>query len=352
MDTYAVPVDHEHVQIRPGRRTGLPIMIAVHSTILGPAIGGLRIKHYENMSDGLADVLRLSQAMTLKAAAIDNGTGGGKAVVPLPTDLVLTSALKEAILLDVADFVHSLDGTYYAAPDVGTGPADIDIIHRRTPYVGGYSKEAGGAGGTTFGTFVGVDQAIRSAIKIVFGRDTVSGLSIVIIGLGGIGTLLAEIFAKEGAELSVTDINPERKDLADKLGARWMSPEETLVSQCDIFVPCALGGILNKESVGDIKARLICGAANNQLASDDIAAELTRRGIVYVPDFIANTGGLMYATAVELRHYSEAAAAEHTKSSIDRNVRELLERAEKLGMTTNAAAIEIAENRLRAAALR
>ncbi|MGR9354985.1 Glu/Leu/Phe/Val dehydrogenase dimerization domain-containing protein [Rhizobium leguminosarum] len=349
METLAVPTSHEHLQMKPGRRTRLPIIIGVHSTVLGPAIGGLRIKHYENAFDGVADVLRLSQAMTIKAAAIDNGTGGGKTVVPLPQDLLLTPELKEAILLDIADHVHSLDGIYHVAPDVGTGPLDIDIIRRRTPYVGGYSKEAGGAGGTTFGTYAGVKQAIRTAAQIVFGRDTLTGMTVSIVGLGGIGSLLAETFAKEGAELIVADINPARKELADKLGARWATPEEALLAQCDILAPCALGGILNKQTVSLLKPRLICGAANNQLASDDIAKELSDRGIVYVPDFIANAGGLMYASGIELHHRSETASIEHTISSIERNVKAILEHAEASKITTHAAAVEIAEARLGAA---
>jgi leucine dehydrogenase len=352
MESLTVPTSHEHFQMKPGRRSGLPIMIAVHSTILGPAIGGLRIKHYEHASDGISDVLRLSQAMTIKAAAIDNGTGGGKTIVPLPKGLLVTPDLKRAILLDVADHVHSLNGIYHVAPDVGTGPTDIDIIRRCTPYVGGYSKEAGGAGGTTFGTYIGVEQAIRSAAEIVFGRSTVSGMTVSIVGLGGIGTLLAESFAKDGAKLIVADINPDRKEMADKLGAKWMNPDEALLSECDILAPCALGGVLNRQTVGKLRSRLICGAANNQLASDDIAAELAQRGIVYVPDFIANAGGLMYASGVELHHRTESASIKHTITSIEKNVKATLQGAEELGITTYAAAIDIADARLKAASPR
>jgi leucine dehydrogenase len=353
MEVLTVPTSHEHFQMKPGRRTGLPVMIAVHSTVLGPAIGGLRVKHYEHASEGISDVLRLSQAMTIKAAAINNGTGGGKTIVPLPTRLSLTPELKEAILLDVADHVHSLHGMYHVAPDVGTGPTDMDIIRRRTPYAGGYSKEAGGAGGTTFGTYLGVEQAIRTATQIVFHRDTLAGMTINIVGLGGIGTLLAESFTKDGARLIVTDINPDRNALADTLGATWVAdPEEALLAPCDILVPCALGGILNRETAGTVQARLICGAANNQLASDDVATELARRGIVYVPDFIANAGGLMYASGIELHRRTEAASVEHTTGSIERTVKATLERAAKMGITTQAAAIEIADARLKAASPR
>jgi leucine dehydrogenase len=344
-----IPTDHEMFQIKPGRRTGLPVMIGVHSTTLGPAIGGLRIKEYDDSSAGIADVLRLSQAMTVKAAAIDNGSGGGKTVVPLPKGFVLTPQIKEAILLDVADHVHALNGIYHVAPDVGTGPADIDVIRRRTPFAGGYSKEAGGAGGTTYGTYIGLDTAIRATVKQVLGESSMKSLRVSIVGLGGIGTLIARDYAAEGAILTVSDIDLSRKAFADEIGAKWVTPDEAMLEKCDVLVPCALGGVLTREIVPELSATIICGAANNQLATNDVADSLKGRGITYVPDFIANAGGLMYASGIEFHHRSEAGSERHTRDGIARNVELVLCGAERQRGSTHVAAVDLALARLRAA---
>lgn len=340
------PTNHEHVQLRQGRRTGLPIMIAIHSTVLGPAIGGLRIKHYDNSIDGLQDCLRLSEAMTYKAAAINSGSGGGKAVVPLPPGFHLTAVIRQALLLDVAEHIHALNGTYFAGPDIGTGPEDMDFMFRRTPWVGGRSREAGGAGGTTFGTFAGLDSALRAAVATTLERQSMAGLRVSILGLGGIGTLMARQLAAEGAELVVADIDESKRTLAKELGARWLAPEDALTSQCDVLVPCALGGVLTEESVAALECKLICGAANNQLADNSIASLLQARGIAYVPDFIANGGGLMYAVAVELHHRGEAAAEAYTRETIADNVRHVLHVSTEGTMTSQEAALHIGRLRL------
>ncbi|MGJ7512322.1 Glu/Leu/Phe/Val dehydrogenase dimerization domain-containing protein [Variovorax sp. GT1P44] len=346
MSDLFIPTDHEHFQIQAGRRSGLPVMIAVHSTRLGPAIGGLRIKPYDQASDGIADCLRLSHAMTMKAAAVNNGSGGGKAVVPLPMDLTMTDDFREAVLLDVADQVHQLDGAYVVAPDVGTGPNDIDVIYRRTPFVGGRSKAAGGAGGTTFGTFIGVESAIRAAIKHSLRMDSVAGLTFCIIGLGGIGTLLAETLAREGAHLILSDIDESKRTIAATLKAEWLGPDQALHARCDVLVPCALGGLLTLDNIGSLSCRIICGAANNLLATDTVAYGLTERGIVFVPDFIANAGGLMYASGIEFHHRPEEMAGEHVRDSISKNVQFVLDLAALSKMTTQEAALQIAKDRL------
>lgn len=346
MQPIHTPTNHEHVQMRPGRRTGLPVMIAIHSTLLGPAIGGLRIKHYEHSIDGLNDCLRLSEAMTYKAAAINSGSGGGKAVVPLPTGFQLTPELREALLLDVAEHIHALDGAYFAGPDVGTGPEDMDFMYRRTPWIGGRSREAGGAGGTTFGTFAGVDSALRAAVATTLGRNSMAGLRVSILGLGGIGSLVARQLAAEGAELTVTDVDESRRELAAELGARWLTPDAALQAESDLLIPCALGGVFTEATVSTLRCRLICGAANNQLAHDRVARLLQDRGIVYVPDFIANAGGLMYAVAVELHHRGEAAAESYTRETIADNVRHVLQAAKHGGTTTQEAALQLGTLRL------
>ncbi|MGT2455371.1 hypothetical protein ACU4GI_19840 [Cupriavidus basilensis] len=232
---------------------------------------------------------------------------------------------------------------------MGTGPSDIDIIRRRTPYAGGYSKEAGGAGGTTYGTYVGVDTAIRAAVKAVLRKTTVKELKVSIVGLGGIGTLLAENYANEGAILTVSDINPSRKAFADQIGAQWTSPEEAMLAPCDVLAPCALGGVLNQDNVEQLAASIICGAANNQLSTNDIADVLMARGIVYVPDFIANAGGVMYATGIEIHHRPPAGSEARTREKIARNTEIVLQQSRSESISTHDAAVCLAQTRLQAA---
>lgn len=349
MQAIQIPTDHEHIQVKQGRRSGLPVMIGVHSTVLGPAIGGLRIKHYAAPFEGLIDCLRLSQAMTYKAAAIDNGTGGGKSVVPLPLGTELTPALREAILLDVADQINEMQGAYMAGPDVGTGPEDMDFLFRRTPWAGGRSKAAGGAGGTTEGTFAGLESAIDAAIEVALSRDSVRGLRVSIIGLGGIGTLLAQSLKARGAQLLLSDIDNAKKSLADELGAEWLSPVEAMLTECDILAPCALGGILTEDVAAQLRCRVICGAANNVLSHDLVGKSLRERGIDYVPDFIANAGGLMFASAVEVYRRTPDDAMLHTREGIAKNVRTVLQQSRQGAGTTVEAALELSQRRLDAA---
>ncbi|MFM0054441.1 Glu/Leu/Phe/Val dehydrogenase dimerization domain-containing protein [Paraburkholderia phytofirmans] len=349
MSQIQIPTDHEHVQVKPGRRTGLPVMIAVHSTVLGPAIGGLRIKHYEHASDGLTDCLRLSHAMTYKAAAVDNGTGGGKAVVPLPGGVTLSPSQRSALLLDIAEHIQSLDGAYLAGPDVGTGPEDMDFMYRRTRWTGGRSKAAGGAGGTTYGTFVGLLSAINTAVEVTLGRNSVAGLRFSIVGLGGIGALLAKTLKEQGAELIVSDIDPTKEATARKLGAQWLQPEEALLAKCDVLVPCALGGVFTIQNISSLRCKLICGAANNQLAVDSVATALLEREIVYVPDFIASAGGLMYASGVEVHNRSEEAAEKHVREGIAQNVRMVLLESREIEIPTVDVALTLGQRRLDAA---
>ncbi|OTP67389.1 Glu/Leu/Phe/Val dehydrogenase dimerization domain-containing protein [Caballeronia sordidicola] len=346
MSQLYIPVDHEHVQIKPGRRSGLPVMIAVHSTLLGPAIGGLRIKPYERASEALADCLRLSHAMTYKAAAIDNGTGGGKAVVPLPMGTTLSSAARASLLLDIAEQIQSLGGMYMAGPDVGTGPDDMDFMFRRTQWTGGRSKAAGGAGGTSFGTFAGLENAISSAVDEVFGKTSMTGLRVCVVGLGGIGASLAKSLKKQGATLIVSDIDVSKRSLAVELDATWLPPEEAMLADCDVLVPCALGGVLTDEIAPELRCRLICGAANNQLSHDGVAATLLDLGIAFVPDFIASAGGVAYATGVEVHRRTEAAAEQYVREGIGANVRTILQESKRDSRPTVEIALRLAQQRL------
>lgn len=321
-------------------------MIAVHSTLLGQAIGGLRIKAYDDPLDGVADCLRLSEAMTVRSAAIDNGTGGAKAVVPLPRHLRMTTSLREAILLDVADQVHKLGGGCRVIPGCGTDPDDMDIMHRNTPYVAGRSKGAGGVGSSSFARFIGVQSAIRCAVKQVLRRETLRGMTVVIVGLDDVGSLLAETFAQERVKLVLSDQDEAKRAMAVNLGAKWLEPERAYLAQCDLLVPCAAEGVLTADRVIPLQCRIICGAAHNQLETDAVALALAREGVTYVPDFIANSGGLIYTTAIELHQRSEGAAAQQVHDVIARNVRLVLESAAHAGVSTQEAALRVARGRL------
>jgi leucine dehydrogenase len=349
----AIPFDHEEIVIRPGTRTALPIAIAIHSTTLGPALGGVRVKEYATPLDAMADALRLSWAMTLKSAVVDCGTGGGKAVVALAPGqaAALVGARRESLLLDVADLVESLGGRYVTAPDVGVTPDDMLIVRRRTRYVGGLPASVGGGGGTTPPTARGVLKAMRTAAQHVFGSDDLSTRRIAIIGLGGVGSLLGSALAELGATLTVTDVDLSRRALADAWKATWATPDEALAADVDIVSPNALGGVLTDAAVPAIRARLICGAANNQLAHPGVASALAARGITWIPDFVASAGGILHGAATDMFGMT-AAAAEPRLDRIAEATEAVLTHARADGITTLEAALQRAAARVSAATAR
>jgi leucine dehydrogenase len=349
----AIPFDHEEIVIKPGARTGLPIAIAIHSTALGPSLGGVRVKEYGTPLDAITDVLRLSWAMTLKSAVVDCGTGGGKAVVALAPGqgASLVGARREALMLDVADLVETLGGRYVTAPDVGVTPDDMLIIRRRTRYVGGLPASVGGGGGTTPPTARGLLKAMRTAAQRVFGSDDLSQRHVAIIGLGGVGALLGTALAQLGTRLTVTDIVPDRRTLADRWNATWVSPDAALSADVDIVSPNALGGLLTVDAVSTVRARLICGAANNQLAHPDVADELAARGITWIPDFVASAGGILHGAATDMFGMT-AEAAEPRLDRIAEATEAVLTHASRAAITTLEAAMQRAAARVGAATAR
>jgi leucine dehydrogenase len=344
-----VPFDHELVVARPGPRTGYQFIVAIHSSRdtrpPGRAAGGCRLARYGDPLDGLYDALRLSQAMSRKAAVAGTRTGGGKCVIAVPADesrWPLAGERRQAVLRDLADVVCGLEGRYMTGPDVGTTAADMEWVHALTPYAGGFR-----GGGTAEGTAVGVCACLSAAARHVFGSSDPAGRRITIVGLGGVGELVARLLARAGAQLSVTDVDPSRQDLAAELEAQWIAPEAAQRNDCEILVPCALGGTLTADEVAAMTCRLVVGAANNQLASDDVADLMRRRGITWVPDFVANAGGLLYAVSVgrdQLSAIDGLALVRRLGDTAD----EVLRRAELEQATTLAAAIRIADERLEA----
>ncbi len=341
-----VALDHEQLAVRRGERSGLYCVIAVHSTVLGPALGGLRIWPYPDQSDALRDAMRLAAGMTLKAAAAGLDLGGGKGVICAPAD-GLDGKRRHAALLDFGDLVESLDGRYITAEDVGTSPADLIVVSQRTSHLTGLPAGRGGSGDPSPFTAIGVEAAIRACVAERWRYGGLAGRTVCVIGLGHVGASLARRLADAGCELIVSDIDPAKRGLTDALGATWREPGEAMLTKCDVLVPCALGGAITAGNVNSLRCEVVCGSANNQLADDSLATALAERGILYAPDFIANAGGLMHVF-MELSHYSEERAvvlAEGIQETLGR----VFATASRLGVTPLDAAHELAERRLRSA---
>jgi leucine dehydrogenase len=343
-DGYVETLDHENVVVRRGERSGLYTFVAVHSTIRGPSLGGCRMWGYEDSREALHDALRLSRAMTFKSAVADLPLGGGKGVIMVPPGTPLQGARRTAALLDFGDTVESLGGRYITAEDVGTSSRDMRVIARRTRHVAGLPRRMGGSGDPSPFTALGVESAIRASCGRVFGSDALRGRSIAVIGLGHVGSRIAKRCAQAKARLVLSDIDPGKRRLADELGARWVSPKRALEADVDVVAPCALGGILDRESVPRLRCRIVAGAANNQLAADSVADLLRARDIVWAPDFVANAGGII--NIAEEQHGYDAAVARRRVRRIGEILLDIFERADAGGVTPLAAAMDLARARL------
>jgi leucine dehydrogenase len=349
IDRYLEKLDHEEVLLRRGRRSGVYTIVAVHSTVRGPSLGGCRMWHYDDSRAALRDALRLSRAMTYKSAVADLPLGGGKGVIMLPEGLVLSAGRRRAALLDFAQTVDALGGRYITAEDVGTSSRDMSVIATVTGHVAGLPVRRGGSGDPSPYTALGVETAIRSCCQRRFGSGSLKGRSICVIGLGHVGSRVAKRCAKGGAKLVLADLDPGKRTLADELGARWSSPDRALAAEVDVLAPCALGGILDEQSVGALRCEIVAGAANNQLADDWIADLLAARGILWAPDFVVNAGGLINI-AEEIDGYDSTRARQRVRR-IAATLDEIFDAAEASGATPLTAAMELARRRLAAAAM-
>jgi leucine dehydrogenase len=336
---------HENLRVVAGRRSGATIAIAVHSTALGPALGGARMWHYDSGADGVADALRLARAMTYKAAAAGLDLGGGKGVICAPRPESPAGELRRRILLDFGDAVESLEGRYVTAEDVGTSAADMAVIAERTDHVVGLPTARGGRGDPSPLTARGVQAAIAACLEHRLGDASLSGIRIVVIGVGSVGGRLARMLSDAGAELAISDIDPARRALAEELGAAWLDPREAIAADCEVLAPCALGGMIDAAAVERLRCRIVCGSANNVLSDERLADALRRRGILFAPDFIANAGGLISVYA-EL-HDLDADVVLHLVDGIGATARRVLEAADRRRVTPLAAAQEQALERLR-----
>jgi leucine dehydrogenase len=347
-DNYLAEVEHETLHLRRGARSGLYCIIAVHSTVLGPGLGGCRMWPYDDARAAMRDALRLSRGMTYKSAVAGNPLGGGKGVIMLRPDQPLTPKLRRAALLDFGDTVQELGGAYVTAEDVGVSTRDMDLIATRTPHVTGRARRHGGSGDPSPYTALGVQVALLAACEHHFGSVSLNGRTVAVVGLGHVGMRLARLLARRGAKLLVTDINPARRAEAEKLGARWVSAARALTAPVDVYCPCALGGVLDDESVPAIQAPVIAGAANNQLADDSIARLLVKRGITWAPDFVANAGGIInISVELEPEGYDPRRARARVQAIGD-TVSRVLDTAAREQTTPLAAAMALADARLMA----
>ncbi len=343
-----IPFTHENVLVTTGSRSGLVIIVAVHSTKLGQALGGARVWQYENWTDAVADSLRLSAAMTLKNAAAGLNRGGGKAVVHLPMGTVLTDEQKRDAMLDLGDAVESLGGAYMTAEDVGTSAELMAIVAERTEHVCGLPPEKGGVGEPADATSEGVHASILATLDALYGSKDVVGRHLVISGLGQVGGRLATRLAAEGATLTLTDVNMGKKDLAESLGAQWVEVPSAHKIDADLFVPCGLGGVLTSQVIEELAVRGVVGAANNQLAHHDGAAQLAARGILWAPDFVVNGGGVIYLDTA-MRPGADAAAISARVTQIGDVIATIFREAAENSITTLEAAEQLAAARLHAA---
>jgi leucine dehydrogenase len=313
-------------------------IIAIHNTTLGPALGGTRFWNYKSDQDAIIDVLRLARGMTYKSAVAGLNLGGGKSVIigdPKTTR-------REAIFRAHGRFVESLKGRYITAEDVGTSVDDMDFVHMETEHVAGI---AGGSGDPSPITAYGVYRGIKASAKERYGSDSLQGLTIAVQGLGHVGYYLCKDLAAEGAKLIVTDIDEERiRRVVDEFGAEAVSPSRIYGVDAQIFAPCALGAIVNDETLPQFKFEIIAGAANNQLAEERHGDELARRGILYAPDYVINAGGVINVYG-ELHDWS-AETSKRKAGEIYNTLGQLFELAKEQGITTQVAADRLAERRI------
>jgi leucine dehydrogenase len=331
--------------VRRGERSGCYSIVAVHSTARGPALGGCRMWSYDDSRAAVRDALRLSRAMTYKSAVAGLALGGGKGVIMLGPG-GLPAQRREAALLDFADTVAALKGSYVTAEDVGTSSRDMEVIARGTRYVTGLRRGLGGSGDPSPWTALGVSTAIDASCERVFGKSSVAGRRIAVVGLGHVGARLAAGLARRRAKLVVADIDPAKRSVAEAIGARWTTPARALTAAVDVVAPCALGGVLDHETVPALQAPIVAGAANNQLADDAVADLLAAREILWAPDFVANAGGIINISVELERGGYDPARARKRVRGIGATLREIYDAAQAARSTPLTAAMELARRRL------
>jgi valine dehydrogenase (NAD+) len=343
MSVFGTSTGHEQVVYCQDPASGLRAIIAIYSTALGPSLGGTRFYPYESEAAALADVLDLSRAMAYKNALAGLDLGGGKAVIWGDPNKIKT----EPLLRAYGRFVQSLGGRYYTACDVGTYTPDMDIVAKETRFVTGRSVEHGGCGDSSVLTALGVFQGMRAAAEHLWGAPTLAGRRVGIAGVGKVGRWLTDHLISDGAEVVVTDINPDAVKAVRTAHPQVESVADTtelITSDIDVYAPCALGGALNDESVPALRAKIVAGGANNQLAHAGIEKTLVERGILYAPDYVVNSGGVIQV-ADEIHGFNFDRARARAEK-IFGTTRQILERAAAEGVPPSVAADRLAEQRM------
>ena len=337
METY----DYEQLIFCQDKTSGLKAIIAIHDTTLGPALGGTRMWNYATEEEAIEDALRLAKGMTYKNAAAGLNLGGGKTVI-------IGDPLKdknEEMFRAFGRFIQGLNGRYITAEDVGTTVEDMDIIHEETNYVTGISEAFGSSGNPSPVTAYGVYVGMKAAAKEAFGSDSLEGKTVAVQGVGNVAYTLCEFLHKEGAKLIVADINQKSVDRAvEAFGAVQVGVDEIYSQDVDIFAPCALGAIINDNTIPQLKAKVIAGSANNQLKDTKHGDLIHEMGIVYAPDYVINSGGVINV-ADELYGYNEERAMKRV-AGIYNNIEKIFEISKRDGIPTYVAADRMAEERI------
>lgn len=342
--------DGETAIIRHDRPTGAWIFIAIHSTRLGPAVGGTRMKPYPDVQAALLDAMRLAKGMTYKFATPGMPFGGGKAVIAVP--LGLDNESRTALLQRYGGLVHQLGGLFSTGPDVGTSPADMDVIAETgAPHIFGCTPATGGAGDPGPFTAHGVFTGIEVVCERLFGEASPKGRRVLVQGAGDVGGRLIRYLREAGAEVAFSEVDEGViHSFRDELGVEFVPPEAVYGKECDIFAPCALGAVLSADTIPQLKCRAVVGGANNQLSCQEDAERLRARSILYAPDYVVNVGGAMAILGMELQGWTRERAEGEVVDGVRGALRRVIEAADAEGTTTEVAARHIAEERLSAGA--
>lgn len=333
--------DYEELVFFQDRTTGLKAIVAIHDTTLGPALGGCRFWPYTSERAAIDDVLRLARGMTYKASVAGLNLGGGKSVIIGNPKTQKT----EELLRMFGQFINTLKGRYIVAEDVGTTTDDMRIIHKETRYVAGLESVRGGSGDPSPVTAYGVLHGMQACAKEVFKTKELEGLTVAIQGAGHVGYHLARYLAKEGAQIIITDIyKKSAMRIVEEFGAKYVKPDSIFSADCDIFSPCALGGILDDKSIRKLTCKIVAGSANNQLKTGKHGEKLQDRGILYAPDYVINSGGLINV-ADEMRGYNHSRAL-HKAARIYNAVARVFKIAKEEKIPPHVAADMMAERRI------
>jgi leucine dehydrogenase len=336
-------MEHEQVVFCHDKATGLKAIIGIHNTVLGPALGGTRIWNYATEAEAINDVLRLSRGMTFKNAISGLNLGGGKAVIIGDAKTIKS----EALLRRFGKFVNSLSGKYITAEDVGVSTRDMEYVAMETKHVSGMPESMGGGGDPSPFTAYGVYLGMKAAAKKAYGSDSLAGKTIAVQGVGHVGDYLVERLKKENANIVISDFYEDRlNEVAKKYGVKAVGLDEIYDVKMDIYAPCALGATVNADTLSRLSCKVIAGCANNQLKDEKIDGEaLTRKGIVYAPDFLINAGGVINVYQEVVGNYNRDRAFAHVEKIYDFTL-DIFNKADADGITTQEAAVRMAKERI------